>query len=143
MVQEFRPRGRATPDRREDVARLFRAGGLIAAMSRCRRNGWDVESFRSEFELGAKRLVVSRRHGELLSFLYKHGLTCQYEPIVLLRWMFEAGDYPGVLKQAHRFAIVDGFESELERAIAWHEERGLVNQAVAWRRKFAELRASK
>lgn len=143
MVQEFLPRGRSTPETREDVARLLRSGDLEHGLRRCRANGWNLEEFRGDLETGARRLALGHRPGLLLSFMHRYGIACQFEPIFLLRIMFELRDYPGVLKQAHRFGIIDGFDSEIERAIAYHDERGLVDQATAWRRKFTELRAAR
>jgi hypothetical protein len=54
--------------------------------------------------------------------------------------MIEYGDLE-FLKQAHRFGIFQGFDEEINRAILMLEEKGLVPQALAWRRKFAELRS--
>ena len=146
MFKDFRPNLRSPETQpiadKQEIERLFKTGDFTKAHKRCKRAGFALSGFKQAIEIGAKKAYMARRAGELLSFIYNTGITVQYDNITLLRAMFEMTDYHGFLKQAHRFEVFCGIESEIEVAIGKLIEKRQAADAEGWRRKFKLLRDS-
>ncbi len=112
---------------------------LLKALKTCRNGNIPLENLKTDLDTCLQRLCDRRAYGVILSGYYVAGVFGPYTINDLLRRMYDARDYPSFLKQAYRFDVYRAFEAEVEKAIAWHFERGLPD-AEAWRRKFAKLR---
>lgn len=112
---------------------------LLKALKTCRNGKIPLEDLKIDLETCLQRLCDRKAYGVVLSGYYAFGALGAYTVNDLLQSMYEARDYPSFLKQAYRFDVYSAFEAEIEKAIAWHHERGLPD-ADAWRRKFAKLR---
>ena len=75
----------------------------------------------------------------ILSAFYTAGEFGPYSVDHLLRRLYENRDFPTLLKQAYRFDVYSGLKAEVDEALAWHANRGLLD-AEPWRRKFTKLR---
>ena len=111
---------------------------LIKAMKTMRNGNISVDNVADELNSCIEWLYNHKSYGVILSAYYRFGNCANYGINELLKKMYEIGDYPSFLKQAYRFDAYDAFISEIEIAIAWHEERKFAD-SKAWRRKFVKL----
>lgn len=139
MLREFKPKNTPPPDR-ETISLLFQQGDFHSAPQACKKSGYQITEFQKDIEIGARKMLMSHRTGELLSFIYKHEIKVQYETPMLLKAVFETGDYHGFLKNAHRFKIYKGLETEIEKSITFLINKGQKADAEGWQRKFGDLR---
>ena len=142
MLKEFKPKNTPPADR-ETISLLFQKGDFHSAPQACRKAGYQIIEFQSDIEIGARKMLMSHRTGELLSFIHKYGIKVQYEIPILLKAVFEARDHHGFLKNAHRFKIYKGLETEIEKSISFLLEKGQKADAEGWQRKFESLRREK
>jgi hypothetical protein len=143
VIEDFRLNltpSQPAPYSHDVVVSLCKRGEVAKAIRLLKQNGQAMEQWTEIIQLGLKKLFVSRRINELLSLVFKYGLACPYEIQDLLRDLFRHGDIPGFLKQAHRFAVCDGLESEIDAAIEWLRQHGQRDGASAYRDKFDALR---
>jgi hypothetical protein len=139
MLKQFKPK-ETPPPSREEISRLFQKGDFHSAAQQCRKAGNELGEFQDDIEAGARRLLLSHRPGELLSFIYLHHIHVQYEVPVLLKAAFDIGDYHGFLKNAHRFGIYSGLAQQINLAIEHLRSKGQSADAEAWARKFEVFR---
>ncbi|HNQ94574.1 MAG TPA: hypothetical protein PKK96_14750 [Anaerolineales bacterium] len=139
MLKEFKPNP-APKLSREEIGTIFQNADFHTAPKECRKAGYKISEFQNDIEIGAQKAIMSRRVGELLGFLYKNDMKIQYEIPVLLKKVFEAGDYHGFLKNVHRFKIHKGLEIEIDKSISHLLNKGQNADADGWRRKIEDLR---
>jgi len=104
----------------------------------CKSANIPISEYETEIHRIVSHLVDRRSYGVLLSAYSNHGQISDYTPEFLLKKMFEVGDYPSFLKQAHRFGFYDELRDEIESAISWHEAKNAPD-TEAWKRKFLEI----
>ncbi len=138
MFRPFHPK-ETSPVSREEIGRQFQKGDFHNASQQCRKAGYQLADFRSDIEIGIHKLLLSRRPGEVLSFLHKNRSVVPADIPSILRTAFEIGDYHGFLKNAHRFGIYHGLEDSIVLAIENLAKRGQSADAQAWQRKLSEL----
>ena len=124
---------------RERLRVLFRRGEWETAARECRRAGRVLGEFQEQIDQGAQHLLETRRAGTVLSFLHKYNVRVAAPLPVLLRSVFEAGDYHGFLKALHQFQITDGYAEEMQTAMARLTEKGHGADAAAWEKKIRAL----
>jgi hypothetical protein len=112
---------------------------LLKALKTCRNGKIQLDSLQTEFTQCLERLYSRKGYGVILSAYYMAGVFGQYSVGHLLRRMYEAHDFPSLLKQAYRFDVYGELKEGIDEAIEWHTSRGLPD-AEAWRRKFTKLR---
>jgi hypothetical protein len=122
------------------VVSMCKKGEVANAIRLLKRNGQTIDGWTDVIQLGLRKLSVSHRINELLSLVFKFGLACPLEIRDLLREMFQQGDIPGFLKQAHRYGTCDGLDSEIDAAVEWLRQHGQRDGASAYRDKFEALR---
>lgn len=142
MFKQFKPK-EIPPLGREEISRLFRKGDFHNAVQQCKKAGYQLDDFQSDIEDGVHKLLLSHRSSEALSFIYQHGVTVQYDILTLLIAVFDAGDYHGFLKNAHRFKVYAGLGDKIKLAIDHLMNKGQIADAQAWQRKFSVLRERK
>jgi hypothetical protein len=141
-LRDFRPQIQGPKSLTEgDLLVLCRRGEVARVISCLKQNGRDLADYRGLFDIGFRAMVRGRRFNEVLSILFKHQIRCEFQVVDLLRMMLIQGDVPGFLKQAWRFKVSEGLDSEIEQAISWMETKKQVGSANAFRRRFAALRA--
>jgi hypothetical protein len=141
MLKEFKPKRTVSPPAtRDNIEEMFRKGDLQSAIVNCKKGGHSVADFQDAIEAGARKMLLGHRPGELLSLMYKYRITVQYDVRTLLKFMFDNKDFHAFLKQALRFEVYEGVETEIEAAIQALLDKGQTHDAEAWRRKFRTLR---
>lgn len=124
---------------RSDVDDLFRRGELIKAIRVAKRVGLPEHEIRSKVLSAARDMYFGCLAGVLLSAVVTLQIDVGYDAPTLLRRVYACHDYHGFLKHAERCKVGSDFAEEVERAIHMTFERGRVDEAAAWRRKFAYL----
>jgi hypothetical protein len=141
LLKDFRPQLRPEPvPSRSDIEALCHKGEVPRALKAIKHSSLRPEDFIESLQQGMRKMVLAHRANELLSVLYTTRIACPYSVAELLRTLFEHRDMPGFLKQAHRFGVREGFESEIETAIQYLISRRQLASAEAYRKKFAEIR---
>lgn len=142
-MKDFREEIKQMPIQRPEHAEIeaiFSRGNLREALKTCKKFNYNPEQFQEGIDQGARKMLLAKRAGELLSLVYEGQIKCKYDTPMLLRAMVQAGDIPNFLKQAHRFQIYKGFEEEIRTSILWLRERKQYASADAYEKKFNELR---
>lgn len=100
-------------------------------------NGYSLEDISDKLSKILSKKIEYDRVNEVLSFIYLTGETFNYNLNELCKILFKKKDYPGFLKQAYRFELIN-LKDEIEFSIKWQETKG-TNDAFAWKVKFAKL----
>lgn len=111
---------------------------LIAAIGTCHIGNLGFQCLQTELDQCLVRTYVRRNFGLILSAYYVAGVFGKFTVVELLTLLFNTKNYPTFLKQAYRFDVYSGFETQIQTAIEWHTYRKL-NDAGAWQKKFAKL----
>jgi hypothetical protein len=141
-LRDFRPHIQGPKALTEaDLLTLCRRGELARVIAWLKRNRYDLAKYRGLIDTGVRTMVRKHRANEVLSILFKNRIQCEYEVKDLLRMTLAQGDVPGFLKQASRFQVIEGLDSEIDRALEWLDVKKQLASADAYRRRFAVLRA--
>lgn len=133
MIKEFRSTTREeqiTDDK--DVVNLIVSGNFGKAYKLCKKIGEPFEKFDNHFEKGVRKAILSRKVGELLSFIYSHPNILKNDPLTLLKELFAYGDYHGFLKNCYRFKV----EVQLKEKILLAIHKVRKEEGDAWKKKF-------
>ena len=71
MFKEFKPQNNPASSR-ENISNMFQKGDFHTAPQVCRKSGYKITEFQADIEIGARKMLLSHRVGELLSFIYKY-----------------------------------------------------------------------
>ncbi|HQF37267.1 MAG TPA: hypothetical protein PLL26_06560 [Candidatus Dojkabacteria bacterium] len=139
MFKEFKPKP-APLSSQEEIRKLCTKGDLNNARKQCKKAGYQFNDFTNEINIGARKMVISHRTGELLSFIYNYEIKVEYDIPTLLNNLYELPDYHSFLKNAHRFKIYKGLEDKIDDAINQLLKKGQTADAEGWRRKINSLK---
>lgn len=132
-MRDFRSRVVQKQPTAADVEALLQKGQITKALRQARAARLSVPQ--QHIDAAAAKMFRAGRAGELLSLLGSPHVQLPFDAPTLLRRAFEAHDYHGFLKQAHRLGLREGLEGEIGQAIAAIEARA-PREAAAWRQKF-------
>lgn len=133
MIKEFKPKQYAGDSFNESyLTLLLRKGEFNKALKICKKYNLSIESYKQDLVAGQKKLILSHRTSELLSFCYNHPSILDIDRIDILKKTITHGDYHGFLKNCFRFQIYTELKAEIDLAI----NKVRPEEAVAWRKKF-------
>ena len=136
-MQDFRSRLVKRTSDAGSIQELLDQGQLSKALRTAKSIGVTVQQ--EQIDRAAAQMVRQHRATELLSLVGgSDEVQLPYDTLSLLRAAFQARDYHGFLKQAHRLRIKSGLETEIEEAIGSIRRRA-PNEADSWLRKFGAI----
>ena len=136
MIKEFKPKSETNDSFDEpSFIQIIKNGELNRALKICRNNNVPVEKYYHQFMEGARKLILSHRTSELLSFIYNHPNIIKVDKIEILKKTLDNGDYHGFLKNSFRFKIYVELKNEIDLAITKIRQE----EGVSWRNKFDKL----
>jgi hypothetical protein len=139
-MEDFRARLQPNVQTVADVDDLLRRHQLTKAIRLAKRLLIPEEEMRPKIRAAARDMYSRCMAGVLLSAIFKSHVYVGYDADVLLRRVHRCRDYHGFLKQAERLKVGTEFADEVQEALDKLTEQGQVDQAAAWRRKFAYLK---
>ncbi len=133
-MQDFRNRvTKAAPDPGL-IDRLLDRGHIAKAMRQARAQGVAIPQAR--IDEVASQMLKRHRASELMSLIGYTDVRLPFDATTLLEAAFDARDYHGFLKHAHRLKV-SGVQAHVAEAIAALREAAPA-EADAWSRKFAQ-----
>lgn len=118
---------------------LFRRGELTKAIRAARGANLTEAEIQSKVLSAARKMYLRCQAGVLLSVVEKLERDVGYDIPTLLRRIYACQDYHGFLKHSQRLNVGSEFAQQIEAAIQIMRERGRVDEADSWRRKFSYL----
>lgn len=129
-----------SPELNERIRIKLERRALGDVLKLCKQCGIPLSRYDDEIAEVVSALYTTKAYGVILSAYHEYGKISEHTVTDLLLAMFDAGDMPSFLKQAHRFGFYHEFPEKIYAAIEWHRKRGL-KDADAWEHKFAKLLA--
>jgi hypothetical protein len=114
---------------------LIVKGEFKKAVKICKKYNLSFDVYNEYFPKGVKKLILSHRSGELLSFIYNNPNILTVDKVEILKNTFENGDMHGFVKNCFRFKIYAELKDEIDIAISQIRPE----EAVSWRDKFSTI----